>query len=117
MRLKKLKNEGISDDDDSDSDESPKQSNNVNNPEETMASMHVKDEISVLTNNHVDQYTKPKKKELVIEPPEKNALTIKKIKLIKDDLNYIPEGVDLKNLVVWSWNINGIRAIIKKNRI
>jgi len=29
----------------------------------------------------------------------------------------IPADVDVKALQIWSWNINGIRAILKKNRL
>ena len=25
--------------------------------------------------------------------------------------------LDFKNFQIWSWNVNGIRAIVKKNRI
>ena len=31
--------------------------------------------------------------------------------------NLVPNDIDMKNLQIWSWNINGIRAVIKKNRI
>ena len=25
--------------------------------------------------------------------------------------------IDLENLQIWSWNVNGMRAVVKKNRI
>ena len=31
--------------------------------------------------------------------------------------NQVSNDIDMKNLQIWSWNINGIRAVIKKNRI
>jgi hypothetical protein len=26
-------------------------------------------------------------------------------------------AIDLENLQIWSWNVNGMRAVVKKNRI
>ena len=45
------------------------------------------------------------------------GLVIKDMKFIKEDEFAFPSGYDEENFQIWSWNINGIRAILKKNRL
>ena len=45
------------------------------------------------------------------------GLVIKGHLRCKDDDCDVPPDVDMSNLQIWSWNVNGIRAILKKNRI
>ena len=45
------------------------------------------------------------------------GLVIKGRLRCKDDDSDVPPDVDMSNLQIWSWNVNGIRAILKKNRI
>ena len=45
------------------------------------------------------------------------GLVIKGRLRCKDDDSDVPPDIDMSNLQIWSWNVNGIRAILKKNRI
>lgn len=48
---------------------------------------------------------------------EDGKIKITSKKDVKNDNKDVPDEIDMNNLQIWSWNVNGIRAILKKNRL
>ena len=59
----------------------------------------------------------PKKKSKPSPESNGGCKIMPRLRPKKDEDDAVPVGLDMGNLQVWSWNINGIRAVIKKNRI
>ncbi len=72
-------------------------------------------EQSVNTINRIQHEKEKQTKNKKVKDLDRKVM-IKQYILPKTE-NQVLNDIDMKNLQIWSWNINGIRAVIKKNRI
>lgn len=69
-----------------------------------------------------DKLLKSEKKKITSTAKNKNQATLDMFKInikpsASSDINHLPELPKGKNVKIYSWNVNGIRAMIKKGAI